>query len=181
MNSNSDREKRFDGNEVAPNNNGASPGHDEPRELREDELLVEFGAEVEHPLDLERLRRVVTRICVDHGISVGHLSFTVLGDERIHALNRETLGHDYPTDVISFDYVEPERRSTRVEGEVVVNADYAAREAPEHGHGPAEELLLYCIHGTLHVLGYDDDEPDAAATMAELQERYLREAYHEEP
>lgn len=105
----------------------------------------------------------------------GHLdvSVTVVGDERIHELNRDHLGHDYPTDVISFP-LRDEGDPDPLLGEVVVSGDRARDEARERGIEPAEELLRYVIHGCLHLLGYDDQERRKALAMRRRQEAILR-------
>src|SRR5690606_37331555 len=99
------------------------PPHARPEGVAPEEaILVEFGADLEHPLNIERLVRIISRMCSDHGVTAGHLSYTVVGDEEMHRLNREALNHDYTTDVISFDYTEPAERGSWIEGEVIVNA-----------------------------------------------------------
>jgi len=54
-----------------------------------------------------------------------------------------------------------------------VSADYAAREAPTFGWSTDDELLLYTIHGALHLVGYDDLEPALKAEMHEQETAYL--------
>src|SRR5207302_1932261 len=81
---------------------------------------------------------------------------------RIQAVNREFLHHDCPTDVISFVLEQDENR---LEGEVVVSAEMACATAT-HWNWPTEhELLLYVVHGVLHLVGYDDATETAAAKM----------------
>ena len=89
------------------------------------------------------------------------LSFAVLDDERMHAVNRDQLGHDYPTDVLSFPFAE----EPVLVGEVLLSADTARREAAARGHPAYHELLLYAVHGVLHLLGYDDHDPAARRRM----------------
>jgi probable rRNA maturation factor len=104
----------------------------------------------------------------------GHLdvSVTVVGAERIHALNRDHLGHDYPTDVISFTLRE-EGDPDPLLGEVVVSSDRAREEARARGIGADEELLRYVVHGVLHLLGWEDDTPGKRRRMHARQERVL--------
>ena len=91
--------------------------------------------------------------------------------ETMHGLNLRFLKHDYPTDVLTF----PLGESARVlEGEIVVNADYAADEAPGFGWPMQHELLLYVIHGALHLVDYDDKLPAAAAAMRAAERKYLQ-------
>jgi probable rRNA maturation factor len=103
------------------------------------------------------------------GVASGEVSIAVVDDAEMHALNRQHLKHDYPTDVLSFLL---ERDGDRLEGEIVVSADYAAAEAERHGWPAENELLLYAVHGALHLVGYDDTSPAAAEAMRR-QERAI--------
>ena len=84
------------------------------------------------------------------------ISVAVVDDATIAVLNRQFLRHEGPTDVLSFLLEQDE---DGLEGEVVVSAETARRTAPRFGWSEGEELLLYVIHGTLHLAGYDDAKP----------------------
>ena len=84
------------------------------------------------------------------------ISVAVVDDDAISELNGEFLGHQGPTDVLSFVL---EQGEDFLDGEVVVSAETAQRAAAEFGWSAAEELLLYVIHGALHLAGYDDATP----------------------
>jgi probable rRNA maturation factor len=120
--------------------------------------------------DRGRLRRAAEAILRDAGVDAPQLSIAIVDDATIHDLNRRYLDHDYPTDVLSFLL---ERRGKRLDGEVVVSAETAAREAAEYGWTAEDELLLYVIHGTLHLVGHDDDTDEASAAMRREERRYL--------
>ncbi len=62
---------------------------------------------------------------------------------------------------------------SHVEGEIIVSADTAAREAHGRGHSFEAELALYVVHGTLHLLGYDDHDQEAADRMHEIEDEIL--------
>jgi probable rRNA maturation factor len=98
------------------------------------------------------------------------LSLAVVDDGTIHELNRRFLKHDYPTDVLSFLL---ERDGDRLEGEVIVSADTAKRVSAEYDWPAADELLLYVIHGTLHLVGHNDTSPSDRAAMRGEERRYL--------
>jgi len=97
------------------------------------------------------------------------VSLVVLGDPAIRRLNRRFLGHDYATDVLSFN-LQP----GTLFGEIYVSATTAAREAKARGIDPAEELLRYAIHGMLHLFGHDDHRPADRRRMWSRQEALLR-------
>jgi probable rRNA maturation factor len=116
------------------------------------------------------LRKAALAILNDAGVRQGSLSIAVVDDPAIHQLNRQYLQHDYPTDVLSFVL---ERDGDRLEGEVIVSADTAIRTAAQLGWPSGNELLLYVIHGTLHLVGYDDLEPELQTKMREQERTYL--------
>lgn len=123
-------------------------------------------------VDAERLVTIARSILVDHGIVRAQVSIAVVDDPTIHVLNRRYLAHDYPTDVLSFVL---ERSDDWLEGEIVVSADTARTAAREYGWEPADELLLYVVHGVLHLVGMDDQSEEARAAMADVESRYLRQ------
>jgi len=120
--------------------------------------------------DAARLERAVDAILRDAGIGDGELSIALVDDPTIHHLNRHYLDHDYPTDVLSFVL---ESEGPHLDGEVIVSADTAIRSAAKYGWTAEDELLLYLIHGTLHLVGYDDRTPEDHAKMRDQERRYL--------
>lgn len=123
-----------------------------------------------HRFDADRLVSAARMIVTDEGIERVVTSIAVVDDGTIHELNRRYLQHDYPTDVLSFLF---ERSPDHLEGEVIVSADTAAAESPQYGWSVDDELLLYVIHGTLHLLGYDDATPEARDLMRSREGHYL--------
>lgn len=129
-------------------------------------------------------RRFITGIArlalSDEHVAQGVISVALVTNAEMHAINRRYLAHDFPTDVISFllecDIVEEstepraaaarrirrtnprQRRGTgkRIEGEIIISAEYAADEAARYGWPAEHEVALYLVHGLLHLCGYDD-------------------------
>jgi probable rRNA maturation factor len=122
-------------------------------------------------VDERRLIAAAAAVLADAGIGAGSLSIAVVDDEAMHRLNRQYLGHDYPTDVLSFPL---EERAGYLEGEVIVSADTAAANAAQYGMPVLDELLLYVIHGTLHLAGYRDKSDADTAQMRRAEQEYLR-------
>ncbi|HVU88262.1 MAG TPA: rRNA maturation RNase YbeY [Pirellulales bacterium] len=122
------------------------------------------------PIDEQRLRAAVAAVLAGEGRSAATISVAVVDDPTIHELNRRFLAHDYPTDVLSFVL---EESTAGLEGEIIVSADTAAASAPRYGWPATDELLLYVIHGTLHLVGYNDHEPADIARMRAAEKRYL--------
>src|SRR3954467_15469772 len=113
-------------------------------------------------LDEDRLRQAIERICRDAGLLETEISVAIVDDATIHRLNRQYLDHDYPTDVISFVL---EAQDGRLEGEIVASSDTAIEQAARLNWPAEDELLLYVVHGALHLVGYDDADPESAAVM----------------
>ncbi|MBN2021705.1 MAG: rRNA maturation RNase YbeY [Pirellulales bacterium] len=114
------------------------------------------------PVDKIRLRRAVRGILKDAALAQAQVSVAIVDDPAIHRLNREYLRHDYPTDVLSFVL---EREDDRLEGQIVASAETALAAAGRYGWAPEDELLLYVIHGTLHLVGVEDETPAQRARM----------------
>ena len=98
----------------------------------------------------------------------GSICVLITGDRQIRRINKEFLNHDHATDVISFDLGEK-----NLMGEIVVSADTARRVSKELGVPFREELARYLIHGTLHLLGYDDKNKKDFERMRKRQEEIL--------
>ena len=125
----------------------------------------------QHEIDCEQLRAAVLGVVDEAEIGAGEVSLAIVDDETIHALNVQYLQHDYPTDVISFVL---EQAVGQLEGEVIVSAEMAATVAQEYDWPAEHELLLYVIHGTLHLVGYDDKDPQKKIEMQAAERRHLQ-------
>lgn len=104
-------------------------------------------------------------------IRLSDVEITIVGSREIARLNRQYLQHAGATDVISFDLTDA--TCAGISTLIVVCSDVAIRQAKHFGHGPQRELLLYIVHGLLHQMGYDDQEPAKAARMQARQEQLL--------
>ena len=104
-------------------------------------------------VDTEQVRKAVEIVLTGAAIPKARISVAVVDDPTIHDINRQFLDHDYATDVLSFVL---EQSDKWLEGEVVVSADTAQSDAAAFGWSGHDELLLYVVHGTLHLVGFDD-------------------------
>ncbi len=95
------------------------------------------------------------------GRILGPLSVIFCSDPYILGINREYLGHDYYTDIITFDYTEGDK----VSGDLFISIDTVRANAVEYGTTFPDELHRVIVHGLLHLIGYDDHTPDDIATM----------------
>jgi probable rRNA maturation factor len=111
------------------------------------------------------------------------LSLVITGQERVRQLNRDYLHRDHPTDVLAFSMLGglPEESSPFVAppdgvlhlGEVIISYPQAVIQAEEHRHPVPREVALLVIHGILHLLGYDDEKPEAKRQMRAKEKEIL--------
>ncbi|HVZ39231.1 MAG TPA: rRNA maturation RNase YbeY [Candidatus Kapabacteria bacterium] len=101
-------------------------------------------------------------------IGRGEVRVILVSDEELLGMNREHLGHDYYTDVITFPL-----ENDPLEGEIYISVDRAREQAAEFGVGLYEEVRRLAIHGTLHLAGHDDATEAERAAMRSLEDRYL--------
>jgi probable rRNA maturation factor len=135
-----------------------------PPEKSPTALIVEVSDTQTHlpGLDRSRLAAIARRLLEAEGVSRAEVSIAVVDDATIREVNRRHLDHDWPTDVISFVLSDPD--DDRLSGELVVSAETAVTMAARDGLDPQTEVVLYVIHGLLHLCGLDDQtETDATA------------------
>jgi probable rRNA maturation factor len=101
----------------------------------------------------------------------GDLLFIFTNDETILGLNKSFLGHDYYTDIISFDYSS----GNVINGEIYISIDTVKRNADVYEVNTAEELWRVMIHGVLHLCGYRDKNNKDRNLMFLRQEKKLNE------
>ena len=126
------------------------------------------------PIRAKQLRTVAETILNALEYPASELAITIVGDRRIRILNRQYLGKDRPTNVISFALNEGEFSGLNpdVLGDVVISAATAAREAAEAEIPYFERLSFLLLHGILHLVGYDHERsgPTEAARMEEQEQ-----------
>lgn len=105
----------------------------------------------------------------------GELSIVFLTRAGMRAMNLEYLGHDYDTDVISFEHerVPGVPASEQPFGDVYVSAWMAKQQAADQGHSVLREALTLVAHGCLHLAGHDDTAPGPKKRMFAAQDRIL--------
>jgi probable rRNA maturation factor len=120
------------------------------------------------------LRRAARQTLTTAGVPAGALTIRLTDAESIRRLNREYAHADYATDVLSFPSGEalPSEKGPYY-GDIAIALPIAAAQAEAGGHALAAELCLLTVHGTLHLLGYDHDQPAAQIAMWSLQDRIL--------
>ena len=120
-------------------------------------------------LNLPQVERWIRAVAAQYGFAVGDLNYIFCNDEKILAVNREFLQHDYYTDIITFDYTT----RTRVNGDIYISLDTVASNAEQVGATFEQELHRIIIHGLLHLTGQADKTPETKAQMTAKEEDAL--------
>jgi probable rRNA maturation factor len=149
-------------------------------------------------IDEPFLREVAERTLDAERVAAADVSIALVDNAAIRELNRQYLGHDYETDVLSFlleceqveapetvdagpaDAQPPRGAGKRIEGEVIVSAEMAVQTAGNYSWTPHDELVLYLVHGLLHLVGYDDLS-DAEKQLMRSRERSLLKIWNLAP
>ncbi|MCK4623722.1 MAG: rRNA maturation RNase YbeY [Phycisphaerae bacterium] len=124
-------------------------------------------------ISASRLRRLVEFVATAEGHGIDSIDVAVVDSDEIASLNGRYLGKDEVTDVLSFDLSEAGSRG--ISAQIIVCGDVACEVGPRQGLSADDELMLYVIHGLLHLMGYNDAEDEQAERMKTRQEQILAE------
>jgi probable rRNA maturation factor len=120
------------------------------------------------------LRRNLTRAHEILRPALRELSLALVGNARMAELHEQYMNIPGPTDVLTFE-LDHDGRGRVTAGEVVVCVPYALREAARRGVPARDELLLYALHGMLHLCGYDDLTDRDFAKMHKREDEILNQ------
>ena len=140
-------------------------------------------------VDRDWVKKMARQVLKTEGVAPPYeVSLVFTDSETVRQLNRDYRGLDKPTDVLAF-YMLPQKKAdssfalppdgiTRL-GEVIISYPQAAEQAKEQGHSPERELALLIIHGILHLLDYDHEEPEEEREMRKKERELLvRYSFH---
>lgn len=134
--------------------------------------MIRFNWEnIEAPsLDFDKIREWIARVAESHNFSVGRLSYLFCDDEMILEANNKYLGHDYYTDIITFDYTHGDK----IAGDMYISVDTVRSNAAGMNVDADRELLRVIIHGVLHLVGINDKAPGEREIMEMHEDAALR-------
>lgn len=117
--------------------------------------------------------RWLADVAASEGYVLGDVSYIFCSSERLLEMNRQYLGHDYYTDVITFDYSD--RKGTHiVSGDVFIDVETVADNARRYGATALQEMRRVVVHGVLHLCGQGDKTPRTNAQMHRKEDKYLK-------
>ena len=133
-------------------------------------MLTYTTDSIEMPaLDERKVTRWIKAVAAEYGFAVGHINYIFCSDERELEVNRPFLGHDYYTDIITFDYSTP----SVLNGDIFISLDTVRSNAEQLNISFDAELLRILIHGVLHLTGQGDKTPETKAQMTAKEEKAL--------
>jgi rRNA maturation RNase YbeY len=111
----------------------------------------------------------IKQVAASYGRKVGEVGYLFVDDEKILEVNNEYLGHDYYTDIITFDYDEDDT----INGDLVISLDTVKSNAELFNKPYEEELFRVIIHGILHLCGINDKGPGERQIMEKAENKAL--------
>jgi rRNA maturation RNase YbeY len=129
--------------------------------------MIRFETQgVEMPeLDQPKVKQWIRGVAADYGFGVGEITYVFTDDEGELRVNQQFLGHDYYTDVITFDYSS----GSVISGDIFISLDMVRHNAEQVGTIFVEELMRIMIHGVLHLTGQGDKTPETKTQMTEKE------------
>ena len=121
-------------------------------------------------LDVDKVRSWIEQVVTDAGRRVGEMHYYFCSDEQLLVINRERLGHDFYTDIVTFPLGDSQEV---VSSEFCISLDRIAENAVAFGRSYESELHRVIIHGVLHLIGFDDLTEAEEKQMREMEEKCL--------
>lgn len=117
----------------------------------------------------QQIKKTIKQIIKDHGYRLRRIDYIFINDEELLEINKQSLNHDFYTDIISFDYTEDKT----IEGEIYISIDRVLENAKKYNQEFHVELLRVIFHGVLHYVGYKDKKKPDAELMRKKEEYYI--------
>ncbi|WP_336250075.1 rRNA maturation RNase YbeY [Stomatohabitans albus] len=136
--------------------------------------------DITHHVDDARLCALVGFVLVREGVVPMGVTLTFVDLDSMHALNREHMDTDRPTDVLAFPLDSPDQAAAdpahpHLLGDIVLAPHYIADQASRHSKSLEDEIAMLTVHGALHLLGYDHAEEEERKVMFALTDHLLTE------
>ena len=119
----------------------------------------------------KRIAELIPFVAKQEGVRLAEVDLAVVDSGEMASLNRRYLSHAGDTDVLSFDLSDAGKLG--ISAQLIVCGDVAVRQAAAHGQGRQRELMLYVVHGLLHLMGYEDKSVRGSARMHAREDEIL--------
>ena len=126
------------------------------------------------PIDQPKAKTWIEAVAQGYGKSIGELYYYFCSDEKLLEINKQRLGHDFYTDIVTFPLTDCE---TVLSSEFCLSLDRIKENAETFGRSYENELHRVIIHGVLHLIGFDDHTDEDEKTMREKEEEALKKLF----
>ena len=120
------------------------------------------------------LRKWITEVIRQEGYEAGEINYIFCSSDYHRQMNRDFLGHDYYTDVTTFEERESRLEEGIVAGEVYIDVATVTDNAEIYNSLPINEMRRVIVHGALHLCGHKDKSPWAEKQMRRRENKYLK-------
>ena len=120
-------------------------------------------------LDKQFFLSWLSELCVNEGSTLDELSLIFCTDEYLLGINKKYLNHNYYTDIITFNYT-----IDGIKGDLFISTERVSENSEKQGVSFSKELNRVIAHGTLHLLGYSDNNAENKAKMTEKEDAALK-------
>lgn len=127
------------------------------------------------PTNRLKLRRWIQEVIRHEGYKAGEINYIFCSSEYHRQMNRDFLGHDYYTDVITFEDRDSRVGEGVVAGEVYIDVATVEDNADIYNVLPINEMRRVIVHGALHLCGHKDKSPWAEKNMRRMENKYLKQ------
>ena len=121
-----------------------------------------------------KLNQWIRQTIHNEGFRVGEISYIFCSSDYHRQMNRDFLGHDYYTDVITFEERESRVEEGIINGEVYIDVATVTDNASLYNSLPINEMRRVIVHGALHLCGHRDKAPTAERNMRRMENKYLK-------
>ena len=122
--------------------------------------------------DKRKIAAWLKRVAHEEGYTLGDVNYIFCSSEVHRKMNIDFIGHDYFTDIITFDYSDLKGEGV-VSGDIFIDVDTVADNARIYGTTKRQEMLRVVVHGILHLCGQGDKTPEDEAEMHRKEDKYL--------
>ncbi|MBL4700938.1 MAG: rRNA maturation RNase YbeY [Phycisphaeraceae bacterium] len=152
-----------------------APSHDDAR-TQTLSISLSLQAPATNPPITGWLDVQLRRLAEFAQVKTMELSIAIVDDQQMSDLHQKFMNISGTTDVLTFDLSDDPTDFEVIEGELVLCTDEASRQAASRGHQTRDELLLYALHGLLHLMGYDDHNDEDYKIMHQREDELLTKA-----
>ena len=123
------------------------------------------------PIEPQRAKAWIETVAKGYGKTIGELYYYFCSDDKLLEINRQRLGHDFYTDIVTFPLTDC---ATVLSSEFCISVDRVKENAVTFGRTLESELHRVVIHGVLHLIGFDDHSEEDEKQMREKEEEALK-------